>query len=156
MRDPLPEPSRTRQLQPQESDTTTATSGFYESRQSEKNSLDSILAGLRKYWYIIPLVSSISMAGVVHKTAKEPRIYKSGIQIAMELNTNNNSGVADKIGNMSGGNYSNYYEDRSMAIETTVQKLKSKTFLAKAIETIPDPQLRPDIAGLFHSKQSCE
>lgn len=148
MRDPVPEPSRTRQLHSQESDTftTTTTSGFYESRQSEKNSLDSILAGLRKYWYIVPLVSSILMAGVVHKTAKEPRIYKSGIQIAVELNNNNNS-VADKISSVSSGNFS-YYEDRSIGLETTVQKLKSKTFLTKAIETIPNPKLRPDVDTL--------
>lgn len=150
MRDPLPEPSRTRQLQPQASDTTTATSGFYEYRQSEKNSLDSILAGLRKYWYIIPLVSSISMAGVIYKTAKEPRIYKSGIQIAVEVNNNNNS-VADKIGGASGSNPFSYYEDRSVALETTIQKLKSKTFLTKAIETIPDPKLRPDLDTLANS-----
>lgn len=148
MRDPLPEPSRTRQLQPQEFDTSSPNSGFYESRQTEKNGLESALTSLRKYWYVIPVVSSLIMAGVVHKTAKEPRIYKSGVQIAMELNNNNNSGVADKIGNMSGGGYYSYYEDRSMAIETTVQKLKSKTFLAKAIEIIPDPKLRPDVDTL--------
>ena len=150
MRDPLPEPSRTRQLQPQASDTTTATSGFYEYRQSEKNSLDSILAGLRKYWYVIPLVSSILMAGVIYKTAKEPRIYKSGIQIAVEVNNNNNS-VADKIGGASGSNPFSYYEDRSVALETTIQKLKSKTFLTKAIETIPDPKLRPDLDTLANN-----
>ena len=150
MRDPLPEPSRTRQLQPQASDTTTATSGFYEYRQSEKNSLDSVLAGLRKYWYVIPLVSSILMAGVIYKTAKEPRIYKSGIQIAVEVNNNNNS-VADKIGGASGSNPFSYYEDRSVALETTIQKLKSKTFLTKAIETIPDPKLRPDLDTLANS-----
>lgn len=150
MRDPLPEPSRTKQLQPQASDTATATSGFYEYRQSEKNSLDSVLAGLRKYWYVIPLVSSILMAGVIHKTAKEPRIYKSGIQIAVEVNNNNNS-VADKIGGMSGGNPFSYYEDRSVALETTIQKLKSKTFLTRAIETIPDPKLRPDLDTLANN-----
>jgi uncharacterized protein involved in exopolysaccharide biosynthesis len=91
MRDNLSESSSTRLLQPQDGSTASFGSGFYESRPTEGMSLGLILTSLRRYWYVSILVSSLMMAGIVYKTQKEPRIYKSGIQIAMELKEN--SGV---------------------------------------------------------------
>ena len=145
MKEAFPDsPITNRLLQPQGSDTTIPTGGFYEPRQNEEMSLGLILTSVRKYWYVTILLSALMMAGIIYKTAKEPRIYKSGIQIEIELKSS--STVAEKlVGATGGGNNSSLSDDRTTTIETITQVLKSKTILQKAIETIPDPKLRRPI-----------
>jgi polysaccharide biosynthesis transport protein len=113
---------------------------LYPPQQNEEMILDVILSSVRKYWYVSILVSSLMMSGIIYKTAKEPRIYKSGIQIAIDLK--DNSGLAEKIAGNAGAGSS---EARTTNIETITQILKSKTIIQKAIDKIPDPQLRPSV-----------
>jgi polysaccharide biosynthesis transport protein len=111
-------------------------------KQEEMN-LGLVLSSLRKYWYVSIVLTSLVMMGIIYKTAKEPRIYKSSVQIAIELK--NTSTLAEKLATTTGGSASAGAEDRSTTLETIIQKLKTKTILKEAIETIPDPQLRPSV-----------
>lgn len=116
---------------------------FYEPRQSEEMSLGLIINSLRRFWYISIVVSTLMMIGIWYKTAKEPRIYKSGIQIAIELK--DTSSLAEKLAATSGGTGAVSSDLRSTTIETVTQILKSKTIIQKAVDLIPDPQLRPPV-----------
>ncbi len=109
--------------------------------KQEEISLGLILTSLRKYWYISLVFTSLVMMGIVYKTTKEPRIYKSSVQIAIELK--NTSTLAEKFATTTGAGAGS--EDRSTTLETIIQKLKSKTILKEAIETIPNPELRPSV-----------
>ncbi len=106
-------------------------------------SLGMVLTSLRRYWYITAIVSSLLMGGVAYKTFKEPKIYKSSVQIAIELK--NSTSIAEKISAVAGGTGTGISDDRSTTLDTIVQKLKSKTIVQKAIDTIPDPQLRSSV-----------
>jgi polysaccharide biosynthesis transport protein len=143
MKDNLSEFPNSRLLHPQSggSELTLPSSGFYEPRQNEEMSLGLILASLRRYWYISIVVSTLMMAGIVYKTQKEPRIYKSGIQIAIELKET--ASLADKIAASTGGSSGGLSDDRTTTIETLIQILKSKTLIQKAVDSIPDPKLKP-------------
>jgi polysaccharide biosynthesis transport protein len=113
----------------------------YKTLKQEEMNLGVVLSSLQKYWYVTAIISTVLMAGIVYKTAKEPRIYKSSVQIAIELK--NTSTLADKLGATTGGGAG--AEDRSTTLETIIQKLKTKTILKQALNTIPDPQLRPSV-----------
>jgi polysaccharide biosynthesis transport protein len=121
----------------------TLNTDLYQTPKQEEINLGLILTSLRKYWYVSIVLTSLVMVGIIYKTAKEPRIYKSSVQIAIELK--NTSTLAEKLSTTTGGSASAGAEDRSTTLETIVQKLKTKTILKEAIETIPDPQLRPSV-----------
>ena len=136
------ESPRTRLIRSQEAEITTATAGLYVTPKNQEMSLGLILTSLQKYWYVSLVIGSLMMAGILYKTAKEPRIYKSGVQIAIELK--NSATLAEKL-SAAAVNNSVASDDRSTTLETTIQKLKSKTILKKAMDTISDPQLRPSV-----------
>jgi polysaccharide biosynthesis transport protein len=117
--------------------------GFYEPRQSEEMSLGLIINSLRRFWYLSITISTLMMIGIWYKTAKEPRIYKSGIQIAIELK--DTSSLAEKLAATSGNTGAVSSDLRSTTIETVTQILKSKTIIQKAVNLIPDPELRPPV-----------
>ncbi len=118
----------------------TAVTGLYEPRQSEGLSMRFILASLRKYWYVSLLVSSLMMMGIAYKTSKQPRIYKSGFQIAIDLKST--ASFAEKLA-ASANNANATSEDRTTTIDTITQILKSKAILQKAIDILPptEPKL---------------
>lgn len=134
MKEDFSDSSSTRLIQPRDSMTNSSVGG-----QGEGMSLGFLLTSLSRYWYVSVLLSSLIMAGVVYKTVKEQRIYKSGIQIAIELNTT--SSIAEKI---SGGNNSSS-DNRSTKIETVTQILKSKAIVQRAINSIPNQEMRPSV-----------
>jgi polysaccharide biosynthesis transport protein len=113
----------------------------YTTLKQDEINLGVVLSSLRKYWYVTVVISSLIMAGITYKTVKEPRIYKSSVQIAIDLK--NTSTLADKLGAATGGGVG--AEDRSTTLETIIQKLKTKTIVRQALNTIPDPQLRPSV-----------
>jgi polysaccharide biosynthesis transport protein len=123
----------------------TETSALYATRPSSKRemSLGMVLTSLRKYWYVSAIVSSLVMTGIAYKTFKEPKIYKSSVQIAIELK--NSTSIAEKISTIAGGTGAGLSDDRTMTMDTIVQKLRSKTIVQKAIDTIPDPKLRSSV-----------
>lgn len=139
MSDNFSESSSPRLLQPQDGSIASLGGGFYEPRQTEEMSLGLILTSLRRYWYASILVSSLMMAGIVYKTEKEPRIYKSGIQIAIELKES--ASLADKLATASGG-ASGVSDDRTTTIETIIQILKSRTIVQKAVDSIAEPEFK--------------
>jgi polysaccharide biosynthesis transport protein len=136
------ESPRTRLIRAQEAEPTTVTTGLYTPPKNQEMSLGLVLTSLRNYWYVTLVVSSLIVAGIAYKTAKEPRIYKSGVQIAIELK--NSATLAEKLSAAVAPN-NVASDDRGTTLETIVQKLKSKTILQKAIDTIPDPKLRPSV-----------
>jgi polysaccharide biosynthesis transport protein len=126
--------------------TVNETSALYTAiRPSAKRemSLGMVLTSLRKYWYVTALVSSVMMVSVAYKTFKEPKIYKSSVQIAIEAK--NSTSIAEKISVGAGGTGAGLGDDRSMTLDTIVQKLRSKTIVQKAIDTIPEPKLRSSV-----------
>ncbi len=126
--------------------------GLQEPRPKEESNLGLVTDSLRKYWYVSVLLSSLMMAGIAYKTWKQPRIYQSSIQISIELDKSS-SGV-DKIaalaggGGLSGGDNSSS-STRTTTIETTIQLLKSKQLIKKAVDRIADPQVRPTTDGVL-------
>jgi polysaccharide biosynthesis transport protein len=108
----------------------------------EEKGLALVLTSLRKYWYLAALLSSLVMAGITYKTMREPRIYKSSIQIAIELK--NVTIFTDKNNSTTESNATTA-DDRSTTLDTISQKLKSKTMVQKAIASIPNPKLRPSV-----------
>jgi polysaccharide biosynthesis transport protein len=149
MSDNLSELPNQRLIQPHGggSEITLPSGGFYEPRQNEEMSLGLILVSLRRYWYVSILVSTLMMAGIVYKTEKEPRIYKSGIQIAIELKET--TSLADKIAATAGGSAGAVSDERTTTIETLVQILKSKTLVQKAVDSIPDRELKPSVVRVL-------
>jgi polysaccharide biosynthesis transport protein len=137
------ESPRTRLIRPQETEIATVTTGLYTPPNQQEMSLGLILTSLQKYWYVSTIVGLLAMAGISYKTAKEPRTYKSGIQIAIELK--NSATLAEKLTAAAVSNSAAAADDRSTTLETTIQKLRSKTILKKALATIPDPQMRPSV-----------
>jgi polysaccharide biosynthesis transport protein len=104
--------------------------------------IGTILNGLRKYWYASLLTTTAIMAIVGYTTWKQVRIYRSAVQIAIDLKSSPNTSVAEKLAGESGSGQS---EDRTIALETIVQSLKSKSIIEQAINTIPDPKQRPPV-----------
>jgi polysaccharide biosynthesis transport protein len=143
MKDTISKFPQNRLISSQESALTTTNSRIHQPSQHEAMNLGFVLTSLRKYWYATILLSSVLMTGIIYKTSKEPRIYKSGIQIAIELN--NNSSLAEKLTATTTGGSSLGSDTRSTTLETTIQKLKSKTIVKKAIDSIADPKLRPSV-----------
>ena len=121
----------------------TLNTNLHQNPKQEEMNLGLVLSSLRKYWYVSIVLTSLVMMGIVYKTAKEPRIYKSTVQIAIELK--NTSTLAEKLATTTGGSASAGSEDRSTTLETIIQKLKTKTILKEAIDTIPVPNLRPSV-----------
>ncbi len=118
---------------------TRVTNSFNEPRQSEETSLGLILSSVRKYWQVSLLVSSLMMTGIIYRTYQEPRVYKSGIQIVIELKET--SSLAEKLASSSGG----LPDERTTSIETTIQTLRSKSIIQKALNSIADPSLKPSV-----------
>jgi polysaccharide biosynthesis transport protein len=145
MKDKISELPNSRLLQPQSGgfELTLPSSGFYEPRQNEEMNLGTILTSLRKYWYVSIVVSSLMMAGIVYKTGKEPRIYRSGIQIAIELKET--ASLADKIAASTSTGNAGISDDRTTTIETLIQILKSKTLIQKAVDSIPERELKQSV-----------
>jgi polysaccharide biosynthesis transport protein len=105
--------------------------------------LSTVLTSLRKYWYVTAIVSSLMMASVAYKTFKEPKIYKSSVQIAIE--PKNSTSIAEKISVGAGGTGAGLSDERTMTLEAIVQKLRTKTIVQKAVDTIPNPKLRSPV-----------
>jgi polysaccharide biosynthesis transport protein len=144
MKDAISKFSTSELMVTQSSKIETLHTDLYQSPKQEEMNLGLVLTSLRKYWYVSIILTSLVMMGIVYKTAKEPRIYKSSVQIAIELK--NTSTLAEKLAVTTGGGSAGAgSEDRSTTLETIIQKLKTKTILKQAIETIPDPQLRPSV-----------
>jgi polysaccharide biosynthesis transport protein len=143
MKDAISKFSTSELMVTQSSKIATLNTDLYQTSKQEEMNLGLVLTSLRKYWYVSIVLTSLVMAGIIYKTAKEPRIYKSSVQIAIELK--NTSTLAEKLATTTGGSASAGAEDRSTTLETIIQKLKTKTILKEAIETIPDPHLRPSV-----------
>jgi polysaccharide biosynthesis transport protein len=114
-------------------------------RPKEESSLGLVTEALRKYWPVSILLSSLLMAGITYKTFKQTRIYQSSIQISVELDKGS-SGV-EKLASMAGGGGSggdtSSTSSRTTTLETTIQLLQSKQLIKKAVERIPDLNIRP-------------
>jgi polysaccharide biosynthesis transport protein len=121
--------------------------GFSEPRQEEGMGLGVILNGLRKYWYASLLTTALMLGTIGYITWKQVRIYRSAVQIAIDLKSSSSSSVAEKLAGEANG--SGQSEDRIIAIETIVQSLRSKSTIEKAILSIPDPKLRPPLAQVL-------
>jgi polysaccharide biosynthesis transport protein len=119
--------------------------GFAEPRQEEGIGLGTILSGLRKYWYASVLTTALMMGVIGYTTWKQVRIYRSAVQIAIDLKGGNSFAAKLAGGNDSGGDS----EDRTIAIETITQSLRSKSMIEQAIAQIPDPKLRPSVAQVL-------
>ena len=120
--------------------------GFSEPRQEEGIGLGVILSGLRKYWYASVLTTALMMGAIGYVTATQIRIYRSAVQIAIELKGGNS--FAEKLA-QGGGDNGGQSEDRTIAIETITQSLRSKSMIEQAIASIPDPKLRPSVAQVL-------
>ncbi|MFM2303792.1 MAG: hypothetical protein RLZZ135_1202 [Cyanobacteriota bacterium] len=123
--------------------------GYNQARQAEGTGLGTILDGLRKYWYASVLTTALMMGIIGYITWKQTRIYRSNIQIAIELKSN--PGIAEKMSQI-GGDNGGQSEERAVAIDTITQTLLSKSSIERVIAAIPDRKLRPSleraIAGL--------
>jgi polysaccharide biosynthesis transport protein len=119
--------------------------GFNEPRQEEGIGIGTILNGLRKYWYASVLTTALMMGVIGYATWKQVRIYRSAVQIAIDLKGGNS--FAEKLAG--GTDSSGQSEDRTIAIETITQSLRSKSMIEQAISTIPDPKLRPSVAQVL-------
>jgi polysaccharide biosynthesis transport protein len=137
------ESPRTRLIRSSASEISSYPTTSLRTASNREMSLGMVLTSLRKYWYVSAIVSSLLMTGIAYKTVKEPKIYKSSVQIAIELK--NSTSIAEKISTISGGAGAGVSDDRTMTMDTIVQKLKSKTIVQKAIETIPNPKLRSSV-----------
>ena len=120
--------------------------GFPEPRQEEGIGLGVILSGLRKYWYASVLTTALMMGAIGYVTATQIRIYRSAVQIAIELK--GGSSIAEKLA-QGGGDNGGQSEDRTIAIETITQSLRSKSMIERAIALIPNPKLRPSVAQVL-------
>jgi polysaccharide biosynthesis transport protein len=137
MKESLPEFMNPRLMQSPAS-VQTRPMGFSEARQDEEMGLSAILNGLRKYWLASVLTSTLLMGAVSYATWKQTRIYRSSVQIAIDLKTNNTS-VSDRLAGATGGQS----EDRVIALETIMQSLRSRSMIEQAVGAIPDAKLRP-------------
>jgi polysaccharide biosynthesis transport protein len=118
--------------------------GFSEPRQEEGMGVGAILNGLRKYWYASVFTTALMMGVIGYVTWKQVRIYRSAVQIAIDLkSSSNSSSIAEKLAGEASG--SGQSEDRTIALETITQSLRSKSTIEKAISSIPDPKLRPSV-----------
>ena len=120
--------------------------GFSEARQEEGIGIGTILSGLRKYWYASVLTTAVMMGAIGYATATQVRIYRSAVQIAIDLKGGNS--FAEKLAQGSGDS-GGQSEDRVIAIETITQSLRSKSLIEQAIAQIPDPKLRPSVAQVL-------
>ncbi|AFY91595.1 GumC family protein [Chamaesiphon minutus] len=119
--------------------------GFPEARQEEGVSLSAILNGLRKYWYASVFTTALMMGVIGYVTWKQVRIYRSAVQIAIDLKGGNS--FAEKL---AGGVDSNgQSEDRTIALETITQSLRSRSMIEQAINMIPDPKMRPSVGQVL-------
>lgn len=121
---------------------TTRSADFADARQDEGITLGGVFKGLRKYWFASLLTTGLLMAGIGYWTWKQTRIYRSSIQLEVEVNKGSSSAssVAEKLAGEGNGFIQ---DDRMVAIDTIVQSLRSRTMIEKAMATIPNPQLRP-------------
>jgi polysaccharide biosynthesis transport protein len=128
-------------LMPSPESVKTRPSGISEPREEEGITLGGILNGLRKYWYASVLTTALLMGIAGYATWKQTRIYRSSVQIALELKSSNS--VAEKLTGGIGNDGQS--EERVIALETIVQTLKTKSMIEKAVTLIPDPKLRPSV-----------
>ncbi len=146
MKESFPEFTNPRLIAQSPESVKTRPSGFSaEPRQEEGIGLGTILSGLRKYWYASVFTTALIMGVVGYTTWKQIRIYRSAVQIAIDLKSS--SSFAEKFagGDQNGGQS----EDRAIALETITQSLRSKSLIEKAVTLIPDPKLRPSVAQVL-------
>jgi polysaccharide biosynthesis transport protein len=139
MKESFPEFTNPRLMQSPESVKTRP--GFSEPRQEDGIGMTVILNGLRKYWYASVITTALLMGAIGFVTWKQTRIYRSAVQISIDLK--GGSSFAEKLAG--GENNGGQGEDRGIAIETITQSLRSKSMIEQAILTIPDPKLRPSV-----------
>lgn len=145
MKDSFPEFSPPK-LMPSPGAVKPSPNGFSAPRQEEGIGLGVILSGLRKYWYASVLTTALMMGAIGYVTATQTRIYRSAVQIAIDLK--GGSSFAEKLA-QGGGDNGGQSEDRTIAIETITQSLRSKSMIEQAIGLIPDPKLRPSVAQVL-------
>ena len=145
MKESFPEFNPPRLMQSPES-VKPRSNGFSEARQEEGIGIGTILSGLRKYWYASVLTTAVMMGAIGYATATQVRIYRSAVQIAIDLKGGNS--FAEKLAQGTGEN-GGQSEDRAIAIETITQSLRSKSLIEQAIAQIPDPKLRPSVAQVL-------
>jgi polysaccharide biosynthesis transport protein len=145
MKDSFPEFNNPRLMLSPEA-VTPRSGGFPEARADDGGGLQLIVSGLRKYWYAAAFTTALMMGIIGYVTWKQVRIYRSAIQIAIELK--GGSSFAQKLAGDSDG--SGQSEDRTIALETIVQSLRSKSLIEKAIVTMPDPKTRPSVAQVLN------
>jgi polysaccharide biosynthesis transport protein len=145
MKESFPEFTNPRLMQSPESVKTRP--GFSEPRQEEGIGMGVILNGLRKYWYASILTTALMMGVIGYVTWKQTRIYRSGVQISIDLK--GGSSFAEKLAGSGGESGGSQFEDRAIAIETITQSLRSKSLIEQAILTIPDPKLRPSVGQVL-------
>jgi polysaccharide biosynthesis transport protein len=146
MKDSLPEFNNPRLMLSPES-VAPRSSGFAEARPDDGGGLQLIVNGLRKYWYAAALTTALMMGIIGYVTWKQVRIYRSAVQIAIDLKGGSSSFAQQLTGSAEGGGQS---EDRTIALETIVQSLRSKSLVEKAIMTMPDPKSRPSVAQVLN------
>lgn len=144
MKESFPEFTNPRLMQ--SPDSVKTRSGFSEPRQEEGIGLKVILNGLRKYWYASVLTTALLMGAIGFVTWKQARIYKSAVQISIDLN--GGSSFAETLASGANNN-SGQGQNRGIEIETITQSLRSKSMVEQAILTIPDPKLRPSVSQLL-------
>ncbi len=119
----------------------TRPSGFSEARRQEEGiTIGAIVNGLRKYWWASALTTALMMGIIGYVTWKQIRIYRSTVQISIELKSS--SGIAEKLAGNTAEN-GGQSEDRVIALETIVQSLRTKSLIEQALTKIPDPRKRP-------------
>ncbi len=144
MKESFPEFTNPRLMLSPES-ASTRPSGFSEARRQEDQGINvgAILSSLRKYWYASAFTTALLMGIIGYATWKQVRIYRSMVQIAIELKSG--SSVAEKLAQTGGGD-GGQVEDRTIAIETITQSLQSKSLIEQALTKITDPKKRPSVA----------
>ncbi len=145
MKESFPEFTNPRLIKQSSESVQTRPSSFSATRQDEGIGLGTILSGLRKYWYASVLTTAILMGGIGYATWRQVRIYRSSVQIAIELKSS--SSFAEKI--VGGSDNGGQSEDRAIALETITQSLRSKSLIERAVAAIPDPKLRPSVGQVL-------
>jgi polysaccharide biosynthesis transport protein len=146
MKESFPEFTNPRLITQSSESVKTRPSGFSEPRQEESIGLGTILSGLRKYWYASVLTTAAIMGVVGYTTWKQVRIYRSAVQISIDLK--GGSSFAEKLAQSTGDN-SGQYEDRTIALETITQSLRSKGLIEQAVTLIPDAKIRPSVGQVL-------
>lgn len=121
--------------------------GYARSSQEQGIGLGSIVNSLRKYWYASVLTTALMMGTIGYVTWKQVKIYRSAVQIAIDLKSS--PSLAAKLAGGSDTD-SGQADDRVIQLETITQSLGSKSMIEQAIATIPNPQNRPSAVQVLN------